>query len=127
MNMIWDYAALSHEAKECGGPAALMNLIEGRGFQEGFGVGVEAGIKQGRIQMIPITLLALAGSVAITVIVQRRTKNVSFYETKFKKITKEECEAAKEALIQGIGEYDESHPETEPATEAATSQNTTAD
>ena len=37
--MIWDYAALSHEAKECGGPAALMNLIEGRGFQEGFGVG----------------------------------------------------------------------------------------
>lgn len=125
--MIWDYAALSHEAKECGGPAALMNLIEGRGFQEGFGVGVEAGIKQGRIQMIPITLLALAGSVAITVIVQRRTKNVSFYETKFKKITKEECEAAKEALIQGIGEYDESHPETEPATEAATSQNTTAD
>ena len=40
--MIWDYAALSHEAKECGGPAALMNLIEGRGFQEGFGVGVEA-------------------------------------------------------------------------------------
>ena len=125
--MIWDYAALSHEAKECGGPAALMNLIEGRGFQEGFGVGVEAGIKQGRIQMIPITLLALAGSVAITVIVQRRTKNVSFYETKFKKITKEECEAAKEALIQGIGEYDESHPDTEPATEAATSQNTTAD
>ena len=125
--MIWDYAALSHEAKECGGPAALMNLIEGRGFQEGFGVGVEAGIKQGRIQMIPITLLVLAGSVAITVIVQRRTKNVSFYETKFKKITKEECEAAKEALIQGIGEYDESHPETEPATEPATSQNTTAD
>ena len=125
--MIWDYAAGSHEAKECGGPAARMNLIDGRGFQEGFGVGVEAGIKQGRIQMIPITLLVLAGSVAITVIVQRRTKNVSFYETKFKKITKEECEAAKEALIQGIGEYDESHPETEPATEAATSQNTTAD
>lgn len=45
----------------------------------------------------------------------------------FKKITKEECEAAKEALIQGIREYDESHPETEPATEPTTLQNTTAD
>ena len=124
--MIWDYAALSHEAKECGGPAALMNLIEGRGFQEGFGVGVEAGIKQGRIQMIPITLLVLAGSVAITVAVQNRAKIVSFYETKFRKISKEECEAAKEALIQGIKEYDESHPETEMAEHTA-SQNTTAD
>lgn len=77
--------------------------------------------------MIPITLLVLAGSVAITVAVQNRAKIVSFYETKFKKITKEECEAAKEALIQGIREYDESHPETEPATEPTTLQNTTAD
>lgn len=121
--MAWDYAVLSHTAKECGGPEALMKIIEGRGFQEGFWVGAEAGIKQGRIQMIPITLLVLTGSVAITVAVQNRAKIVSL----FKKITKEECEAAKEALIQGIREYDESHPETEPATEPTTLQNTTAD
>ena len=43
MNMAWDYAVLSHTAKECGGPEALMKIIEGRGFQEGFWVGAEAG------------------------------------------------------------------------------------
>lgn len=125
--MSWNYAALSHAAKECGGPEALMEIIESRGFQEGFWAGAEAGIKQGRIQMMPIMFLVLAGSAAITVAVQNRTKIVSFYETKLRRITREECEAAKGALVQGIKEYDKNHPEHEPATEASSLQNTTTD
>ncbi len=125
--MSWNYAALSHAAKECGGPEALMEIIESRGFQEGFWAGAEAGIKQGRIQMIPIMFLVLAGSAAITVAVQNRTKIVSFYDTKLRRITREECEAAKDALVQGIKEYDENHPEEEPADESSGSQNITTD
>lgn len=117
--MSWNYADLSHAAKECGGPEALMRIIEGRGFQEG--------IKRGKIQMIPIMFLVLAGSVAITVAVQNREKIVSFYETRLRKITREECEAAKDTLIQGIKEYDENHPEEKPADEPSGSQNITTD
>lgn len=113
--MTWDYAVLSHTAKECGGPEALMKIIEGRGFQEG--------IKQGRIQ----TVLILAGSVAVTFVIKHREKIALFCETKAKKITRKECEAAKDTLIQGIKEYDENHPEEGPAAEPSGLQNTTAD
>lgn len=113
--MSWNYADLSHAAKECGGPEALMKIIEGRGFQEG--------IKRGRIQ----TVLILAGPVAVTFVVKNREKIVSFCEAKMKKITRKECEAAKDTLIQGIKEYDENHPEEEPADEPSGSQNVTTD
>lgn len=113
--MSWNYADLSHAAKECGGPEALMKIIEGRGFQEG--------IKRGRIQ----TALILAGPVAVTFIIKNREKIVSFCEAKMKKITRKECEAAKDTLIQGIKEYDENHPEEEPAVEPSGSQNIMTD
>lgn len=123
--MTWDYAVLSRTAKECGGPEALMKVIEDRGFQEGLWAGAEAGIKQGRIQMIPVMFLVLAGSAAITIAIQNRAKIVSFYKTKLRKITQEEYETAKGALIQGIKEYDENHPVEEPAVEPSGLQNTT--
>lgn len=125
--MSWNYAVLSHTAKECGGPEALMEIIESKGFQEGFWAGAEAGIKEGRIQMIPIILLALAGSAAVTIAVQNRKKILSFCETKFGRITQEEYEAAKEALVQGIEDYDKGHSEVEPAAELAESPNATTD
>lgn len=113
--MSWNYADLSHAAKECGGPEALMRIIEDRGFQEG--------IKRGRIQ----TVLILAGPVAVTFVIKNWEKIVSFFEAKRKKITRKECEAAKDTLIQGIKEYDENHPEEKPADEPSGSQNITMD
>lgn len=113
--MSWNYADLSHAAKECGGPEALMEIIEDQGFQEG--------IKRGRIQ----TVLILACSVAVTFVITHREKIASFCETRTKKITRKECEAAKDTLIQGIKEYEENRPVEEPAVEPSSLQNTTTD
>lgn len=88
--MVWDYAELSKEAKEAGGPEKLMELIK----------------QEGRSEMLPVVGVALCVGGLATLGISKLVKIF-----KRKKISPEEVETAKAEIIQGIKDYDATHPE----------------
>lgn len=92
--MSWDYADLSHMAKEAGGPDLLLSTLE------------SAARSQGRIEGAGVGAL-VAGAVL--------TGGALIYNqyAKRKKLAAE----AKAALVTGINEFDASHPEATTANE----------
>lgn len=99
--MAWDYAELSKAAKEAGGPEKLTELI------------TEAGKQEGRSEMMPVVGVALGVGVLSTLGISELVK---FF--KRKKISPEEVEANKAEIIQGIKDYDATHPEELRATDS---------
>ena len=97
--MAWDYAELSKAAKAAGGPEKLVNLIE-----EG---GKSIGRIEGQSSMVPWIGLAALGASALTAGV---IKLVDHFKAK-KAISQAAVDEAKAELIQGIKDYDASHPE----------------
>lgn len=86
--MAWDYAELSKAAKAAGGPEALAEML----------------VQSGKEQMVPwIAGIGVAGlGIGYGI-----SKLVGYF--KKKKISKQEVEAAKKELIQGIKQYDAEH------------------
>ena len=84
--IMWNYAKLSKAAKFFGGPERLVETI--------FSAGTRAGMRK----MIPFVLLAIPLGMGIQ-------KLLEYVEQK-RKASKEELEAAKQELIQGINDYD---------------------
>ena len=95
----WDYAILSKNAKEAGGPEKLVEIIE------------KAGEKNGMMKMVP----AVIGAVAVTAITM---KAIEYFKAK-RKQGQAELEQAKQELIDGINQYDAEHEnDTESGLEA---------
>lgn len=94
--MAWDYAELSKVAKEFGGPEKFMEHI------------VVVSKKAGQTEMIPYVVGAFFGGGAI---VFAFTKAINYFQKK-KGATQAELEAAKAEIINGIKEYETSHPES---------------
>lgn len=90
--MSWDYADLSHMAKEAGGPDLLLSTLE------------SAARGQGRIEGAGIGAL-VAGAVL--------TGGALIYNQYTKR--KQLAADAKAALVTGINEYDATHPEAKVA------------
>lgn len=105
--MSWDYAELSKLAKENGGPEALVDSLISAGKEEGY--------SEGQSSMVPVILgvggLCLAAGVGLPALIKKLAR---FFNSK--KNQPEELEAAKEELIQGIKEYDASHPDSDEET-----------
>lgn len=93
--MAWDYAELSKAAKAAGGPEKLVEMIEAGGREKG------------RSSMWPWVGLAATGASFLTAAV---IKLVDHFKKK-KAISQAAVEAAKAELIQGIKDYDATHPE----------------
>ena len=97
MKKPWDYSDLSKLAKAYGGPEKLVNHL------------AEEGMKAGRQQMVPVIvggiIISSVASVGITKLVE--------YLKSEKKKSSQALEEAKEELVQGIEEYDASHPDDE--------------
>ena len=85
----WDYAILSKNAKEAGGPEKLVEIIE------------KAGEKNGMMKMVP----AVIGAVAVTAITM---KAIEYFKAK-RKQSQAELEQAKQELIDGINQYNAEH------------------
>lgn len=83
----WEYAELSHMAKLNGGPDNLVKKL----------------INSGKLKMLPWVGVAFVGGIVVD-------KGVGYLMEK-KKQHDAEVEAAKQALIQGINEYDAAHPD----------------
>lgn len=94
----WDYAKLSKAASEAGGPEKLLDLIEEKGKSIGR---MEGG-------------LAALGASALFVGV---FKLIEHFKTK-RAISQAAVDAAKAELIQGIKEYDATHPDESEADES---------
>ena len=111
--MAWDYAELSKAAKAAGGPEKLVNLIE-----EG---GKSIGRIEGQSSMVPWIGLAALGASAFTAGVIKWRE----YLKEKKAISQAAVEEAKAELIQGIKDYDASHPEAikETAAEGGEEEN----
>lgn len=98
-SMSWNYAELSKIAKAAGGPEKLLAIIE-----EG---GKAVGRIEGQTSMIPWIGIAAAGASALTAGILKLSEHL-----KAKKVISQAAvDAAKAELIQGIKEYDASHPE----------------
>ena len=97
--MSWDYAELSKAAKAAGGPEKLVNLIE-----EG---GKSVGRIEGQSSMLPWLGLAALGASALTA---GAIKLIEYLKAK-KAISQAAVDEAKAELIQGIKDYDATHPE----------------
>lgn len=98
--MSWNYAELSKTAKDAGGPEKLMNLL------------VESGKQAGHKDMLPVVGLALGLGALGYAGVQ---KAVQYF--KKKKVSPAAVEGAKRELIQGINEYDATHPDADDVAE----------
>lgn len=83
----WEYAELSHMAKLNGGPDKLVKKL----------------INSGKLKMLPWVGVAFVGGIVVD-------KGLDYLMEK-KKQHDEEVEAAKQALIQGINEYDAAYPD----------------
>lgn len=97
--MSWNYAELSKIAKAAGGPEKLLAMIE-----EG---GKAVGRIEGQTSMIPWIGIAAAGASALTAGILKLSEHLKAK----KAISQAAVDAAKAELIQGIREYDASHPE----------------
>ena len=82
----WEYAELSHMAKLNGGPDKLVKKL----------------INSGKLKMLPWVGVAFVGGIVVD-------KGLDYLMEK-KKQHDAEVEVAKQALIQGINEYDAAHP-----------------
>ena len=93
-NPNWIYAALSKMAKEAGGPEKLADNL------------IQKGIKQGRLDMIPVVGAAVfVGALSL--------KGLQTIDRKIKEkraITNEEIETAKAEFVQAIEDYDNNQP-----------------
>lgn len=88
--MNWDYAELSHAAKEAGGPEKLVDTI------------IDMAKKSGRKEMIPVVAVSSVLSVVAGILIGKKSQ-----------IKKEqELEKLKEELIDGINDYDKNHQDT---------------
>ena len=97
--MAWNYAELSKAAKKAGGPERFLKLIE-----EG---GKSTGRIEGMAAMVPWIVVAAVGSSAVTAGIISLIDHFKAEKT----LSQEAVEAAKSELIQGIKEYDVTHPE----------------
>lgn len=88
--MNWDYAGLSHAAKEAGGPEKLVEKI------------IVMAKKTGRKEMIPVVAVSSVISVVAGILIGKKSQ-----------IKKEqELEKLKKELIDGINDYDKNHQDT---------------
>ena len=94
--MSWNYADLSKAAKAAGGPERLVETI------------AKESMKQGRKSMLPWIGIAIGVSSAVTMGVG---KAVAHFRKK-KEASQKALKETKAELIQGIKDYDMSHPET---------------
>lgn len=83
---MWNYAKLSKAAKIYGGPEQLVEVI------------FNAGKKTGILRILPFVPLAFAAGMGVQ-------KLIDYFGQK-RNASKEELEAAKQELIQGIKDYD---------------------
>ena len=83
---MWNYAKLSKAAKICGGPEQLVETI------------FSAGKKTGMIKLLPLLPFLLAAGMGVQ-------KLIDYIKEK-RRASREELEAAKQELIQGIKDYD---------------------
>lgn len=90
MNKIWGYAELSKAAKEAGGPEKYVEMLK------------SASKKEGKKEMLPF----LGATVLLAIVTTKIVDHL-----KYRKNNNIEIEMAKEELIKGIKEYDESHEE----------------
>lgn len=91
----WDYAELSKAAKAAGGPEKFVELLE------------QASKHEGKMEMIPWIGVAALGAGTFSVIA---IKMFAYFKSKKKK-NEAEIEKAKKEIINGIKEYDETHPD----------------
>lgn len=90
----WDYAELSKAAKAAGGPEKYVEMLE------------LASKEAGKMEMLPWVGAAAVGATLLT------TATIKIVDhLKSRKNNNIEIEMAKEELIKGIKEYDESHEE----------------
>ena len=93
----WDYAELSKAAKAAGGPEKYVEMLE------------LASKDAGRMEMLPWVGAAALGASLLTA---ATIKVVDYFKSKKKK-NEAEIKKAKEEIINGIKEYDTTHPEEE--------------
>lgn len=94
----WNYAILSHMAKANGGPEVLVEKL------------INSGVVKGRKSMLPILAGASAMSFLVGAII--RPYGDKLMHKLFKnEYSPEEIEDAKKELIEGIKEYDKTHPD----------------
>lgn len=99
--MSWDYAELSKLAKEAGGPERFVEALS------------EASKAEGRAEMEPWIVAALAGGTGLGVgLCIGVTKAINYFKKK-RKESRDAVEAAKEKLISEIKEYDATHTDVE--------------
>ncbi len=88
--MNWDYAGLSHAAKEAGGPEKLVEKI------------IVMAKKTGRKEMIPVVAVSSVISFVAGILIGKKSQ-----------IKKEQdLEKLKKELIDGINDYDKKHQDT---------------
>ena len=97
--MSWDYADMSKQISEAGGPQAFVDQKEEKGRQKG------------RDEMKPYIWIASATAAVITAVA---AKTISYFKSK-KAVVQIESENAKTELINGIEDYDNTHQDYEQA------------
>lgn len=91
----WDYAELSKVAKVAGGPEKYVDMLE------------QASKDTGKMEMLPWLGAAAVGASLLTA---ATIKVVDYFKSKKKK-NEAEIEKAKEEIINGIKDYDDTHPD----------------
>lgn len=101
----WDYAQLSHIAKQMGGPEKLVQIISQHGMQKGLKLGLHKGLQLGFAGGAGTTLLA----VGIAYLSYRTYKSLIVDV-----VTDEEAEAATQILVHEINNADKDSSVDEP-------------
>ena len=91
----WDYAELSKVAKAAGGPEKYVELLE------------KASKDAGKMEMLPWLGVAAVGASLLTA---ATIKVVDYFKSKKKK-NEAKIEKAKKEIINGIKDYDDTHPD----------------
>lgn len=91
----WDYAELSKAAKAAGGPEKYVDMLE------------QASKDAGKMEMLPWLGVAAVGASLLTA---ATIKVVDYFKSKKKK-NEAEIEKAKEEIINGIKDYDDTYPD----------------
>lgn len=91
----WDYAELSKAAKAAGGPEKYVDMLE------------QESKDAGKMEMLPWLGVAAVGASLLTA---ATIKVVDYFKSKKKK-NEAEIEKAKEEIINGIKDYDDTHPD----------------
>jgi hypothetical protein len=91
----WDYAELSKAAKAAGGPEKYVDMLE------------QASKDVGKMEMLPWLGVAAVGASLLTA---ATIKVVDYFKSKKKK-NEAEIEKVKKEIINGIKDYDDTHPD----------------